>query len=194
MPYNNERLEFIGDAVLDLIVGEYLYNKFHATGNEGDLSKLRAALVNEESLAKIANLVNLGEFLYLSVSEENNGGRSKPSLISDALEAVMGAIYLESGLVEVKKIFIKLLESQYKNIDLKSLAKDHKTALQELTQGEFGVTPEYRLIGSKGPDHMKEFEIAVFLKGDKLAQATGASKKEAEQKAAKIAIEILEKN
>ena len=191
--YNNERLEFLGDAVLDLVVGEYLYNKFHATSNEGNLSKLRASLVNEESFAKLANLINLGDFLYLSASEENNGGRKKSSLLSDALEAVMGAIYLESGLSEVKRIFIKLLETEYKNIDLKNLTKDYKTMLQEYTQANYAQIPKYELILAKGPDHEKIFEMAVFLDDKKLAQAIGKSKKEAEQKAAKIAIEILEK-
>lgn len=192
--YNNERLEFLGDAVLDLIVGEYLYKKNNGQNNEGNLSKLRAALVNEESFANIAKLINLGEFLYLSVSEENNGGRNKPSLISNALEAVMGAIYLENGLKEVEKIFINLLEQKYKNFDLQSLVKDYKTTLQELTQAYFGQIPEYKLISSTGPDHKKEFEMAVFLNGKELAKSRGNNKKEAEQKAAKIAIEVLNKN
>ena len=190
--YNNERLEFLGDAVMDLVVAEYLFKKLNTS--EGDLSKLRAALVNEKSFSKFANLLNLGENLILSQAEEKNGGRSKDSLLSDAFEAIFGAIYLESGIEECKKIAVKILEQIYPVIDPKTLLKDHKTALQELTQGEFGVTPEYRLIGSKGPDHMKEFEMAVILGDKELSRAVGKSKKEAEQKAAKIAIEILEKN
>ncbi|AJB46237.1 ribonuclease III [Campylobacter fetus] len=180
---NNERLEFLGDAVLDLIVGEYLFFKFKDT-DEGNLSKLRAALVNEKSFASISSQIKLGDFLYLSAAEDNNNGRNKPSLVSDALEALMGAIYLESGLEAVKKIFINLLESQYNNIDLQSLGKDYKTTLQEITQARFGVTPRYELISSSGPDHKKSFEMAVFLNDKELARAIGNSKKEAEQSAA----------
>ncbi len=187
---NNERLEFLGDAVLDLIVGEYLYHKFN-TQSEGDLSKLRASLVNEDSLAKIAKELNLGEFLYLSPAEENNGGRDKQSLISDALEALMGAIYLESGLDSVKVIFIDLLEKNFPDINLNSLTKDYKTTLQEVTQAQIGTAPKYELISSSGPDHKKSFEMAVFLNGKEIARATGNSKKAAEQACALKALEML---
>ncbi|ANE33322.1 ribonuclease III [Campylobacter hyointestinalis subsp. hyointestinalis LMG 9260] len=188
---NNERLEFLGDAVLDLIVGEYLFSKFEHT-DEGNLSKLRAALVNEKSFAKLSSSINLGEFLYLSTAEENNNGRNKPSLLSDALEALMGAIYLESGLEKVKEIFTKLLEKEYKNIDLKSLGKDYKTTLQEITQARFGVTPKYELVSSSGPDHKKVFEMAVYLDGKELARSFGSSKKEAEQSAALKVLQGIE--
>ncbi len=187
---NNERLEFLGDAVLDLIVGEYLYHKFN-TRSEGDLSKLRASLVNEDSLAKIAKELNLGEFLYLSPAEENNGGRDKQSLISDALEALMGAIYLESGLDSVKVIFIDLLEKNFPDINLNSLTKDYKTTLQEVTQAQIGTAPKYELISSSGPDHKKSFEMAVLLNGKEIARATGNSKKAAEQACALKALEML---
>ncbi|MBQ8820546.1 ribonuclease III [Campylobacter sp.] len=187
---NNERLEFLGDAVLDLIVGEYLYHKF-STQSEGDLSKLRASLVNEDSLAKIAKELKLGEFLYLSPAEENNGGRDKQSLISDALEALMGAIYLESGLNSVKVIFIDLLEKNFPDINLNSLTKDYKTALQEITQAQIGTAPKYELISSSGPDHKKSFEMAVLLNGKEIARATGNSKKAAEQACALKALEML---
>lgn len=187
---NNERLEFLGDAVLDLIVGEYLYHKFN-TQSEGDLSKLRASLVNEDSLAKIAKELKLGEFLYLSPAEENNGGRDKQSLISDALEALMGAIYLESGLDSVKVIFIDLLEKNFPDINLNSLTKDYKTALQEVTQAQIGTAPKYELISSSGPDHKKSFEMAVLLNGKEIAKATGNSKKAAEQACALKALEML---
>lgn len=187
---NNERLEFLGDAVLDLIVGEYLYHKF-STQSEGDLSKLRASLVNEDSLAKIAKELKLGEFLYLSPAEENNGGRDKQSLISDALEALMGAIYLESGLDSVKVIFIDLLEKNFPDINLNSLTKDYKTTLQEVTQAQIGTAPKYELISSSGPDHKKSFEMAVLLNGKEIARATGNSKKAAEQACALKALEML---
>ena len=191
-PYNNERLEFLGDAVLDLVVGEYLFFKF-PKANEGELSKMRASLVNEESFAKLAKEINLGKYIFISVAEENNNGRNKPSLLSNAFEAVMGAIYLESGLEEVKRIALKLLEKIYPKIDLNSIFKDYKTTLQEVTQAKYGTTPEYKLVSSYGPDHKKEFEVEVLLYKEKLASAKGKSKKAAQQEAAKKALEILKK-
>ncbi|WP_187647521.1 ribonuclease III [Nitrosophilus labii] len=192
-PYNNERLEFLGDAVLDLVIGEYLFFKF-PNANEGELSKMRASLVNEDGFARLANELELGKYIFISAAEENNNGRNKPSLLSNAFEAVMGAIYLESGLDEVKKITLKLLEKIYPKIDLNTLFKDYKTTLQELTQAKYGTTPEYKLISSYGPDHKKEFEVAVLLHGEMLSSAKGKSKKAAQQEAAKKALEILKKS
>ena len=189
-PVNNERLEFLGDAVLDLIVGEYLFKKF-PKAHEGELSKLRASLVNEEGFAKLANRLGIGNYIYISQAEENNEGRTKPSLLSNAFEAVMGAIYLESGLEKVRKLVLELLESVYPKIDMDSLFKDYKTTLQELTQARFGVTPTYKLLHSMGPDHKKEFEVAVTLHDKTIATAKGRSKKAAQQEAAKKALEIL---
>jgi len=189
-PYNNERLEFLGDAVLDLIVGEYLFKKFPSS-NEGILSKIRASLVNESGFTLLARAIGLGEYMYLSLAEENNNGRDKPSLLSNAFEALIGAIYLEAGLQKAKEISIKLLEECHPRIDLQSLSKDYKTALQELTQATHGVTPSYELLGSFGPDHRKEFEIAVVLDSKEIARAKGKSKKDAQQKAAQIALEKL---
>ncbi len=130
--------------------------------------------------------------ILISTAEENNGGRTKPSLLSNAFEAVIGAIYLESGLKVASKIVINLIEKSYKSIDLNSLSKDFKTALQELTQAEFGETPSYELIKSFGPDHKKEFEIAVLLKNRVIASAIGRSKKDAQQRAAYIALQRLQ--
>ncbi len=191
-PYNNERLEFLGDAVLDLIVGEYLYHEFTQVA-EGELSKLRASLVNEKSFEKLARLLHLGEYIYISLAEENNNGREKPSLLSNAFEAILGALYLEAGLEKAKNLAIALLEEAYPKIDMDAIFRDHKTTLQELTQAHFGMTPEYRLVRSFGPDHKKEFEIAVSVRGRDLSIASGKSKKEAQQKAAMFALEILKK-
>ena len=188
--HNNERLEFLGDAVMDLIVGEYLFKKF--SSDEGDLSKLRAALVNESSFSKFAKFLGIGENLNMSLSEERNGGREKPSLLSDAFEAIMGAVYLESGLQNTARIATTILEILYPRISFNELVRDYKTALQELTQAKFGVTPEYILLGSSGPDHKKSFEMAALVGGRRLSSAVGASKKEAEQKCAQIAIELLQ--
>jgi len=187
---NNERLEFLGDAVLDLVVGEYLFHKFPHI-DEGKLSKMRASLVNEDGFKKLAQRLNIGKYLLLSTAEEHNKGREKPSLLSNAYEALMGAIYLESGLDKVKKITYKLLEEVYPKIDLDSIFKDYKTTLQEFTQEHFGVIPEYKMISSKGPDHKKEFEMAVLVEGKEIARAIGKSKKAAHQKVAQIALEIL---
>ena len=188
--HNNERLEFLGDAVMDLIVGEYLFKKF--SSDEGDLSKLRAALVNESSFSKFAKFLGIGENLNMSLSEERNGGREKPSLLSDAFEAIMGAVYLESGLQNTARIAITILEILYPRISFNELVRDYKTALQELTQAKFGITPEYVLLGSSGPDHKKSFEMAALVGGKRLSSAVGASKKEAEQKCAQIAIKLLQ--
>jgi ribonuclease-3 len=188
--YDNERLEFLGDAVLDLVIGEYLYKKFPKS-NEGSLSKIRASLVNESGFDKLAKDLQLGEYIYLSNAEENNGGREKPSLLSNAFEAVIGAIYLESGLKTVEQIAIKLIEKNHKDISLDSLFRDFKTTLQELTQARFGITPDYKVVATRGPDHLKEFEVAVIIEDKEYARAKGKSKKIAQQEAAKQAIAIL---
>ncbi len=190
--FSNERLEFLGDAVLDLIVGEYLFKKFPDT-DEGILSKLRSSLVNEKGFEKLALDLSIGDALFLSQAEENNGGRKKASLLSDAFEALMGAMYLEAGLDRVKTFVENLLEKNYKEINMQSIFKDYKTSLQELTQAHFGVTPDYELTGSFGPDHKKEFEIEVRLNDEVLAKARGKSKKEAQQKGAQKALEKLNK-
>ena len=189
-PYDNERLEFLGDAVMDLIVGEYLFKKF-TKSDEGKLSKIRASLVNETGFDKLARVLKLGEYILLSNAEENNGGREKSSLLSNAFEALMGAIYLESGLKKVEEIAIKLIEDNYEEISLDSLFRDFKTTLQELTQARFGMTPEYKVVASRGPDHLKEFEVAVIIEDKEYARASGKSKKIAQQIAAEIAVKTL---
>jgi len=191
-PYDNERLEFLGDAVLDLVVGEYLFSKFR-TSDEGKLSKIRASLVNETGFDKLARALNLGDYILLSNAEDNNGGREKSSLLSNAFESIMGAIYLEAGLGEVQRIAIDLIEKNHEEISLDSLFRDFKTTLQELTQARFGITPEYRVLASRGPDHQKEFEVGVFIEDKEYARANGKSKKIAQQEAARVAVELLKK-
>lgn len=191
MGYNNERLEFLGDAVLDLVVGEYLYNRFPEY-DEGFLSKIRASLVNEKGFKKLADALELGEYIHISAAEENNSGREKPSILSNAFEAVMGAVYLDSGLEEVRRIVHDLLRRVYPKIDLDELFSDHKTRLQEITQARYGVTPEYRLLASSGPDHKKEFEVQVEIEGRPYAVGKGGSKKAAQQEAARLTTLLLE--
>ncbi len=190
--FNNERLEYLGDAVLDLIVGEYLYKLF-PEAEEGMLSKLRAALVNEESFDRLAKRIELGKYLLLSSAEENNGGRKKPSILSSAFEALIGAVYLEAGFEKARELALKLLKEEYPEITPEELLKDYKTTLQEITQAHFGEVPEYRLINTKGPDHKKEFEIGVFINNREYARALGKSKKAAQQEGARITIEKLKK-
>ena len=189
---DNERLEFLGDAVLDLIIAEYLYTRF-SDSSEGILSKMRASLVSEEAFAKIALFINLGSFLYISPAEENNKGREKPSLLANAFEAVIGAIYLEAGIKIAKKKVLPLVKKCFPDIDIKILLKDYKTFLQEKTQEFFSSIPEYKLISSDGPDHQKNFEIAVYIENKEFARAKGKSKKIAQQNSAKIALEKLNK-
>ncbi|AJC85391.1 ribonuclease III [Campylobacter peloridis] len=191
-PYNNERLEFLGDAVMDLIVGEFLFFKFQKD-SEGNLSKLRAALVNEKSFANLAQKLNLGECIFMSIAEENNDGRNKPSILSDAFEALMGALYLEIGFEKTKNIALDLLKDVYPHIDTQNLFKDYKTKLQEITQAHMAGTPEYIVVKAFGPDHKKQFEIAVKIQGIEVARSIAGSKKEAQQQCAKIALEKLGK-
>ena len=189
-PYNNERLEFLGDAVLNLIVGEFLFTKFNKS-NEGELSKIRASLVNETGFTRLANDIKLGDYIYISTAEERNKGRTKASILSDAFEAIMGAIYLEAGLEVLKPIILDLLEKSYEKINLDVLFSDYKTALQEITQAKFASIPDYRIEGSYGPDHKKEFEVSIWIDDKNYGSASGKSKKLAQQAAAKIAIEKL---
>lgn len=189
-PYNNERLEFLGDAVLNLIVGEYLFKKF-PNSNEGELSKIRASLVNETGFTKLAKEINLGDYIFISSAEERNKGRSKASILSDAFEAIMGAIYLESNIEILKPIVLKILENSYDKINLNVLFSDYKTALQEITQAKFGSIPEYKIEASYGPDHNKEFEVSIWIDGTHYGTAKGKSKKLAQQAVAKIAINLL---
>jgi ribonuclease-3 len=191
--YNNERLEFLGDAVLNLIVGEFLFKKFPKSA-EGDLSKLRANLVNEKGFTKLANAINLGDYIYLSDAEERNKGRKKASILSDAFEAIMGAVYIESGLEVLKPIILDLLDKNYENITLDNLFSDYKTALQEVTQAMFGVIPTYKLESATGPDHQKEFELSLWINDKKYTTAKGKSKKLAQQSAAKVVLEQLKGN
>ncbi len=188
--FNNERLEFLGDAVLNLIVGEFLFKKFPSSA-EGDLSKIRASLVNESGFTKLAIAINLGDYIYLSDAEERNKGRKKASILSDAFEAIMGAIYIESGIEELKPMILKLLEDNYDEINLDELFSDYKTALQEVTQARFGAIPVYKLESAIGPDHDKVFELSLWINDKHYATATGKSKKLAQQASAKIVLNQL---
>ncbi len=187
---SNERLEFLGDSVLSLIVSE---NLFLALGNEdeGDLSKTRASLVCEHGLYELSKKIDLAEHIKLGRGEEQTGGRNRPSLVSDAFEALLAAIFLDSDFETAKKWLLSVMKEELLEASGKKDYSDYKTRLQEHTQkGKYGKVT-YELIGESGPDHDKRFECAVFVDGEKIAEGSGRSKKEAEQKAAKIALDIV---
>ena len=184
---HNERLEFLGDAVLQLAISDYLYFSYPHLP-EGKLTKLRADLVCEATLADLAADLNLGRFLRLGKGEAAGGGASRPSLLADALEALFGALFLDRGLEQCRHHILRLYEPVLKNIEKGYLHRDYKTLLQEFAQARFGVTPQYGIVRESGPDHEKIF-VAEVLVGDhgSAGVGSGKSKKEAEQAAAKAA-------
>jgi len=188
---DNERLEFLGDAILDVIVSDLLLETFPGAP-EGQLSKMRAAVVNEKTLAHVARAIYLQENLRLGRGEMQTGGGQKPSILSSAFEAVIAAIYIDGGFHAVYPVVRHLFAPMFQDEKDLILLYDHKTQLQELAQARHKVTPSYHLVGTEGPDHAKRFEIEVRLQERVLARAQGSSKKEAEQNAARAAIEILQ--
>jgi len=188
-----ERLEFLGDAVLGLSVSRYLFENFSDKG-EGELTKLKATLVSEVNLSRRAKLISLGKYLLLSAEEEKSGGRSRHSILSDSYEALLGAIFLDGGLEAAEKfIQAQILKNLKETAEDRSL-RNYKGELLEILQAEGEGLPKYEVLEEKGPDHQKMFTMGVFSKGRCLGTGRGASKKEAEQNAAKMALEELEKN
>ncbi|HXF36817.1 MAG TPA: ribonuclease III [Actinomycetota bacterium] len=185
----NERLEFLGDAVLGLVVTDLAYRRFPDL-TEGDLAKLRAAIVNMSALADVARGLGLGELLLLGKGEEQSGGRDKNSILADALEAVLGAVYLDRGLPTASGLIERLFWPRMVAYVRGEGERDYKTILQELASQDFRALPEYRL-EERGPDHQKEFTATVFLGGERYGTGRGRSKKEAEQEAAREAFERL---
>jgi ribonuclease III len=187
---DNERLEFLGDAVLELLTSEYLLSHF-PEWSEGQLSKSRARIVNAHSLEIAARGLGLGDYLRLGRGEEKTGGRDKPALLADAFEAVIAAIYLDGGLVPARALLMKTVLVQASEDGERISESDRKSALQEFLQGRGGQLAEYRLAGESGPDHQKTFLVQVWVKGECMSSAEGSTKKEAEQKAARQALEKL---
>ena len=186
---SNERLEFLGDSVLGMIVADHLYRTFPDLP-EGDLTRIRANLVCEGSLVLVAKEWDLGRYLKLGKGENACGGRSRPSILADAVEAVLAAVFLDGGLAHDRDIIQRFLLDRMEQVTRAS--RDHKTYLQELVQRKSGQVLSYELIGESGPDHNKTFQMQVLLNGQPIGQGTGHSKKEAEQAAANAAIERLE--
>lgn len=185
----NERLEFLGDSVLGVTVADFLYRRYDSMP-EGRMTRLRAELVCEQSLHRVAQRLQLGNYLRLGRGEAHNGGQSRPSILADAVEAVIAAIYLDGGMEEARVFIHRNLLSDL-GAEEPSYYNDFKTALQELVQSCNGQTLSYELVGEQGPDHDKIFAVRVLLNGNPIAAGEGRSKKEAEQAAAHNALEAL---
>lgn len=193
LPRDNERLEFLGDAVLELLTSEHLLVAF-PEWSEGQLSKSRARIVNAGSLESAARRLRLGEHLRLGRGEEKTGGREKQTLLADAFEAVVAAVYLDGGLGAAREVLQRVLFEQALEERGERIAEsDRKSALQELLQGRGRPPAEYRVAGESGPDHQKVFQIEVWIDGERMATGEGSTKKEAEQRAARSALEQLER-
>ncbi|MEJ2627539.1 MAG: ribonuclease III [bacterium] len=184
---SNERLEFLGDAVLDLIVGEEFYKMF-PDKDEGDLTKLKSFFVNQEALANKARQMNLNQFILLGEGEDQSGGRNRDTILSDALEALVGAIYLDKGLEKVKKFIKQFIINDVKKFRNKPIPINYKSKLLEYIQDTTQTIPKYRIINERGPDHNKTFTVEVFVDGKSYGIGKGKSKKKAEQIAAQAAI------
>lgn len=187
---SNERLEFLGDAVLGFVTAEHLYKK-HPHLPEGDLTRIRAALVCEESLYEVAQSLSLGEHLLLGRGEEQGGGRRRPSILADATESVFAAVYLDGGMEAASTLIHRVLLDKEREEAVEERRRDYKTELQELVQRRSDQVLRYELIGATGPDHAKEFAFRVTLNGCEVGSGTGHSKKEAEQSAARAALAQL---
>jgi ribonuclease-3 len=188
---DNERLEFLGDAVLDFVTGEYLYHRYPELA-EGPLTSLRSALVRRETLARFARRFGLGSYLLVGHGEEESGGRRRPALLCAAFEALVGAVYLDQGLEQVRNLIEPLIDPEVERILRGRLDKDDKSRLQELAQGQLHHTPRYVTVAERGPDHAKEFTVEVTIGGVAYGQGTGANKQQAAQAAAREAVARLE--
>lgn len=192
-PASNERLEFLGDAVLGLIVAERLYQDFpHA--DEGEMTRLRAALIRRDTLARMARAIGLGDYLYLGKGEEASGGRRKPANLAGALEAVIAAIFLDQGSAITKDFILRLLNPELQKAVSQGAGVDHKSRLQELIQAKEQQTPVYRVVEEIGPDHDKWFTVEVMVGDTMLGRGSGKGKKAAETEAARSALKQLSTN
>jgi ribonuclease-3 len=187
---HNERLEFLGDAVVELSVSGQLMERL-PEAREGDLTKLRAMVVSEGSLAICAAELGIGDYLRLGRGEDQSGGRQKPSILADAFEALMGAVFLDGGFAAADRTIRLLLGPLIDAAVEGGLEGDHKTRLQEIAQREWQQTPRYEVVAERGPDHAKLFTVAVYLENEEMARGEGPSKKTAEQHAARRALEKL---
>ncbi|MCX7918717.1 MAG: ribonuclease III [bacterium] len=187
---DNERLEFLGDAVINFIISDYIYH-LQPELDEGKLAKLKAVVVSEAVLARQARAIKLGEFLRLGKGELRSGGASRASILGDAFEAVVGAMYLDGGIEITRQFILSQLQSTMDAVLHDAYTKDYKSLLQELAQSESGATPRYEVVRQSGPDHNKLFVVKVTIRGLDYGMGKGKSKKEAEQKAARMGFRKL---
>jgi ribonuclease-3 len=189
---DNERLEFLGDAILDFITGEYLYHRFPEMA-EGQLTNLRSALVRTEKLAEFAVTLDLGQYLFLGRGEEDTGGRERMAILCDAFEALIGALYLDQGVEQARQFVLHIIEPALETTLAAAAEKDAKSRLQEVSQSYYQVTPTYRTVKEQGPDHAKEFTVEAVIDNKSYGQGKGFSKQTAAQAAAQQALEALAK-
>lgn len=188
---SNERLEFLGDSVLSFIISSHLYT-LRPKDSEGHLTNLRSYIVKTKSLADAAKKLDLGSYLSMSKGEELSGGRNNPQLMANTFEALLGAVYLDQGIDKATKLVHQFLLPGFEEELKKGPPKDAKSLLQELTQEQIKESPHYRILGSSGPDHAKEFVVGVFVQGKKIGEGQGNSKQVAEERAAEEAIRKFE--
>ncbi len=187
---SNERMEFLGDAVLGLVISERLYRDYPGL-SEGQLSQIRALLVRWDTLAEVAERISLGDYLMLGRGEEMSGGRSRPSNLAGALEALIGAAFLDSGMTKARRLVLHLLGPELEQIAAGAVAVDSKSRLQQVVQARWHEIPKYRLVSSVGPDHAKTFTVEVLVHKEVLGRGAGRNKKQAELAAARQALEAL---
>lgn len=187
---SNERLEFLGDSVLGLVIADQLFRD-NPNLREGELTQIKAKLVNETALASVAADIGLNKFLRLSPEEDKAGGRSRLSIVSDAFESVIAAVYLDGGLDAARDVILRLIYSRRCELAADSAQRNYKGELLELTQSRGDGAPRYDVLAAEGPDHRKRFNIAVYVAGERVGSGEGSSKKEAEQHAAAVALELL---
>ena len=190
-PTSNERLEFLGDAVLGLIVAEKLYQDFPQL-SEGEMTRLRAALVCQDTLARVARAIKLGDYLYLGKGEKASGGERKPANLARALEAVIAAVFLDQGLFTTRDVTLRLFNEELQKVASQGVEVDYKSQLQELIQAREQQAPVYRVVEATGPDHEKKFTVEVRIGDTVLGKGTGKSKKTAETEAARSALQRLQ--
>ena len=187
---SNERLEYLGDAVLGMISAEYIYNRYKDLP-EGEMTKLRASIVCEQSLYEFAGEIGLGDMLLLGKGEISGGGNKRPSVLADAVEAVLAAIYLDGGIKAAKDFILEFIMNKAETVEKGQISVDYKTTLQEIVQKNHQETLSYHVKSESGPDHDKLFVIEVYINSNPIAEGSGKSKKQAEQAAAKAALELM---
>lgn len=189
---DNERLEYLGDSVLGLIVNEYLFKHFEDY-QEGELAKIKSVVVSEDVLAEVAHDLNIGSFLLMGKGEESTGGRLRASILANTLEAIIGAYYLDSGLRDSRRFVLGFLKKHIDRIDRMTYQRDPKTTLQEYVQKKYKERPLYEVVGETGPDHNKEFRVRLVIKGKEIMTGSGSSKRKAEMSAAAAVLKMIEK-